>query len=164
MSPRCTGSASRGETLRRDITKLVIRVVGDQAKMACGSLQLCAGLEDGVEGSTHAVAHRRQERTALVPFPEGGTEKDSVDERTAAAGEAASVGEANSVVCVGEVLSPPGRQQKPEEGEGGANNDLSTAVEGIEVGEDDMYKGEVAEAEGDNAEAEEEGLGGLHHR
>ena len=44
-----------GETLRRALDKLVIRAAGYQAKTACGNLQLCAGLESGIEGSNHAV-------------------------------------------------------------------------------------------------------------
>ena len=47
-----------GETLCRAISKLVMRLAGDQAKTACGSLQLCAGVEAGMEGATHAVAKR----------------------------------------------------------------------------------------------------------
>ena len=48
-----------GETLRRALDKLVMRAAGDQAKRACGNLQLCAGLEAGIEGATHAVGKRR---------------------------------------------------------------------------------------------------------
>ena len=44
-----------GETLRRDLAKLVMRAAGDQAKTACGNLQLCAGLKSGIEGATHDV-------------------------------------------------------------------------------------------------------------
>ena len=33
-----------------------------QAKTACGKLQLCAGIEVGIEGETHAVGQRRLER------------------------------------------------------------------------------------------------------
>ena len=29
--------------------------------MECGNLQLCAGLEAGIEGTTHDVGHRRLE-------------------------------------------------------------------------------------------------------
>ena len=36
------------KTLRQAITKLIMRAAGDQAKTACGSLQLCAGLEAGI--------------------------------------------------------------------------------------------------------------------
>ena len=39
-----------GETLRWDLAKLVMKSAGDQARTACGKLQLCAGLEDGIEG------------------------------------------------------------------------------------------------------------------
>ena len=48
-----------GEIPHRAIAKLVMRIAGDQAKTASGSLQLCAGLETGIEGATHAVAKRR---------------------------------------------------------------------------------------------------------
>ena len=53
-----------GETLRRALAKLVMRVEREQAKTACGNLHLCAGLEAGIEGETHAVGQkRRPERT-----------------------------------------------------------------------------------------------------
>ena len=51
-----------GETLRRALTKLVMRAAGDQAKTACGNLQLCAGIKAGIEGATHAIGQRRVER------------------------------------------------------------------------------------------------------
>ena len=51
-----------GETLRRALDKLVMRASGDQAKTACGNLQLCAGLEAGIEGVTHTVGQRRLAR------------------------------------------------------------------------------------------------------
>ena len=51
-----------GETLRRALAKLVMRAAGDQAKTACGNLQLCAGLKAGIEGATHAVGQRRLEQ------------------------------------------------------------------------------------------------------
>ena len=50
------------ETLRRALAKLVMRAAGDQAKTACGNLQLCAGLKAGIEGATHTVGQRRVER------------------------------------------------------------------------------------------------------
>ena len=56
-----------GETIRRDIAKLVMSATGDQAKTACGSLQLCVGIEAGIEGATHTVVQRRQERTKQEP-------------------------------------------------------------------------------------------------
>ena len=43
------------ETLCQALAKLVMREAGDQAKTACGNLQLCAGLEASIEGETHTV-------------------------------------------------------------------------------------------------------------
>ena len=54
-----------GETLRQALAKLVMRAAGDQAKTVCGNLQLCAGLEAGIEGATHAVGQRRVERVRV---------------------------------------------------------------------------------------------------
>ena len=51
-----------GETLCRALAKLVMRAAGDQAKIACGNLQLCAGLKAGTEEDTHDVGQRRLER------------------------------------------------------------------------------------------------------
>ena len=42
-----------GETLRRALAKLVMKAARDQAKTACGNLQLCTGLKVGIEGATH---------------------------------------------------------------------------------------------------------------
>ena len=47
-----------GETLRRALAKLVTRAAGDQAKTACGNLQLCASLEAIIEGANEAVGQR----------------------------------------------------------------------------------------------------------
>ena len=51
-----------GKKLRRALDKLVMRASGDQAKTACGNLHLCAGLEAGIGGGTHAVGQSRLER------------------------------------------------------------------------------------------------------
>ena len=48
-----------GERLRRELAKLVMRAAGDQAKTACGNIQLCAGLEADIEGATHVMGQRR---------------------------------------------------------------------------------------------------------
>ena len=40
-----------------------MRAAGYQAKTVCGNLQLCTGLESGIEGETHSVAQRRMERS-----------------------------------------------------------------------------------------------------
>ena len=50
------------ETIHRALAKLAMRVAGDQAKTSCGNLQLCAGLESGIEGEIHNVGHRILER------------------------------------------------------------------------------------------------------
>ena len=65
-----------GETLRRALAKLVMRAAGDQAKTECGNLQMCAGLEDGIEGATHAVGQRRVERVKARIIEEEG-ERDA---------------------------------------------------------------------------------------
>ena len=44
-----------GETLRRALVKPVMRAARDQAKTMGGDLQLCGGLEAGIEAATHAV-------------------------------------------------------------------------------------------------------------
>jgi hypothetical protein len=46
-----------GEVWRRAIAKCVLHVAGTEAKEACGTDQLCAGLEAGVEGAIHAMQH-----------------------------------------------------------------------------------------------------------
>ena len=66
-----------GETLRRALDKLIMRSAGDQAKTACGNLQLCAGLEAGIEGATHAVG---QQRLARVRGRREGMEEEAVAE------------------------------------------------------------------------------------
>ena len=44
-----------GETIRRALARLVMRASGYQAKTACGNLQLCAGLEAGIDVAKNAV-------------------------------------------------------------------------------------------------------------
>ena len=44
-----------GEIWRRLFARCVLKVAGTEAKEACGSAQLCAGLEAGIEGAVHAV-------------------------------------------------------------------------------------------------------------
>ena len=61
-----------GETLHWALAKLVMRSAGDQAKTACGNLQLCAGLKAGIEGATHAVGQRRVERVLTRRVEEEG--------------------------------------------------------------------------------------------
>ena len=56
-----------GETLRRSITKIVMRAAGDQAKTACGILQLCTGIDASIEGATHAVVQNQRDYTRPEP-------------------------------------------------------------------------------------------------
>ena len=44
--------------LLRALDKLVMRAAWDQAKTACGNLQVCEGLEAGIEGATYAMGQR----------------------------------------------------------------------------------------------------------
>jgi hypothetical protein len=44
-----------GEALMRLLGKDLLSTAGDEAKQACGSVHLCAGLEAGVEGGIHAA-------------------------------------------------------------------------------------------------------------
>jgi hypothetical protein len=50
-----------GEVWRRAIAKCALVVCGEDAKTSCGSTQLCAGLEAGIEGAMHAVKSRSDE-------------------------------------------------------------------------------------------------------
>ena len=69
-----------GETLRRALAKLVMRAAGEQAKAACGNLQLCAGLEASIEGATHAVGERRVERVLAQREKEESTAEEATEE------------------------------------------------------------------------------------
>ena len=51
-----------GETFCQALDKLVMRASGNQAKTAYGNLQVCAGLEAGIEGETHTVVYKQMER------------------------------------------------------------------------------------------------------
>ena len=45
-----------GKSWMHAVTKLVLAELGRDGKAACGSTQLCAGLEAGIEGAIHAAA------------------------------------------------------------------------------------------------------------
>ena len=51
-----------GERLHQALAKIVMRAAGYQAKKVCGNLHLCAVLESGTEGATHAMVQTRLER------------------------------------------------------------------------------------------------------
>ena len=44
-----------GETWRRIMDKLVVKVAGQEANEACGMEQLCGGMEAGIEGGIHKI-------------------------------------------------------------------------------------------------------------
>ena len=97
------------ETLCRVIDTLVMSAAGDQDNTACGSLQLCVGIEASIYGATHTLVQRRLERT--TPVSEGRAEEKSEDGIEATADNVYSDGDEAAVVGVGEVLVPPGRRQ-----------------------------------------------------
>ena len=51
-----------GGALLQTLAKLVMRAAWDQAKTACGNIQLFAGLEASVEGSKHSICQQRLEK------------------------------------------------------------------------------------------------------
>ena len=61
-----------GETLRWALARIVMGAAGDQAKTAFNNLQLCAGLNAGIEGETHTVGQRRVERVRSRRAKNGG--------------------------------------------------------------------------------------------
>ena len=62
----------------------------------------------------------------------------SEEERIETSGGAEGAVEEAALGGVGEVPLPPGGRSTPEEGEGGASNELRTKMEGMEVGGDEM--------------------------
>ena len=146
-----------GETIGPDITKFLMRTVGDQAKKAGGSLQLCAGLEDGIEGATHVVAQRRKERSgeALGERANKGSE-GSEEKGIAEPSGTARSGEAARVRGIREVPRPPREKSSEEEGKrgaDGANGNIRTAMAGMDVGGEYMDEGEGVKVKQDNIEA-----------
>ena len=75
-----------GETLRQALAKLVMRESGDQAKTACGNLQLCAVLEARIEGATHAVGQRILERERQIRRTEEASRPDKDEDEDEEAG------------------------------------------------------------------------------
>ena len=92
-----------GSSTKRLIAKCTLKVVGDDAKAACGNVNLCAGLESGIEGTLHAVRARAADGNKmefgdwevdhdifLLTADEGETQ-DSLPERRAKEARAAAV-------------------------------------------------------------------------
>ena len=75
------------ETLRRTLAKLVTRADGDQEKTARGNMQLCTGLEAGIEDATHAVGKRILERARQRRSEEEARKTDKDEEKDKSAGE-----------------------------------------------------------------------------
>ena len=76
-----------GNTLFWDLEKIVMREAGEQAKTTCGNLQLCAGIEAGIEDATHTVGHRRLEKARLRRSEEKERRPDKEDNEDKAARE-----------------------------------------------------------------------------
>ena len=116
-----------GETLRRALSKLVMRAAREQEKTACGNLQMCAGLKAGIEGATHALGPRRIER---VLSRRG--EKES--EVNAAAEEPEEEGAEVAGLIGNLTIEMAGTEEEAEEG-------LAASLE-MEVEVDRDYEGE----------------------
>ena len=56
-----------GEVWRQAITKCALKACREDAKAACSSTNLCAGLEAGIEGALHAVS-KRSEAESVMDF------------------------------------------------------------------------------------------------
>ena len=54
-----------GEMWRRLFAKLALLIAGEDTKAACGSKQLCAGLEAGIKDAVNSVLLRTKGRTAM---------------------------------------------------------------------------------------------------
>ena len=80
-----------GEMLCRALAKLVMRAVGEEAKTACGNIQLSAGLKAGIEGATHAVGKRRVERVRARRVEEEGEVDAAEEEQEEDGGEVAGL-------------------------------------------------------------------------
>ena len=116
-----------GETLRRALAKLAMRAAGDQAKTACGDLQLCAGLKAGIEGATHAMGQRRvkRERTRRLE-----TEEEAAVEAEEQEEESVEV----AGLMINLIIETAGMEEEAAEG-------LAAAI-GMELEEDRESEGE----------------------
>ena len=125
---------------------------------ACGSLQLCAGIEDFIEGATHVVAQWIWERIAQAL----GERSDKESEEGSAVVEANNGRGEDASVVVGVVEMPAPPKEGSAMGEGRAINNLRTTMEEMYVGTEDMAEGDALAVDKDGAEVEEGGLeGGL---
>ena len=114
------------ETLCQDLAKLVMRAAGYQAKMVCANLQLCAGLEAGIEGATHAVGQQILERSSARRNKDEARSSDKEEET-------------ESVVAVFDNLNMETVVREEEATEG------LKAVLGMDIEEEGELDGEVEE-------------------
>ena len=56
-----------GEIYRRLWAKCLLKAIGPQATAACGNLNLCAGLQAGIEGAIHAVRAVFSDPSIILP-------------------------------------------------------------------------------------------------
>eukprot|EP00957_Ditylum_brightwellii_P122456 9337871-Ditylum_brightwellii.AAC.1 len=150
------------------ITKLVIRAIEDNAKLACSNLQLCAGMEAGIEGAVHAV-RMQQDKRRLATLPTGeaaqevedpeladmpGTISREEDIEVEQEGEDEAETEEEDGGAVVEENGPITQEPLPEEM--GMGEEGRAAV-GESAGEESgMEEGEAMEVEPMEAEEEEE--------
>ena len=123
-----------GEMLRWALTKLIMRAAGGQAKKACGNLQLCAGLEAGIQGATHAVGQKRIERKIQIRSNEEarrpGEEEEEDEEEEA---ERLTVEKKGTYEEMAEILVAALDMEVEEKGEGYEGGDgTQRALESIE--------------------------------
>ena len=128
-----------GEALHRALAKLVMRSARDQAKMACGNLQLLAGLEADIEGGTHTVGKRRLTRVREQREETEEMEVDEVEEEESG-GSAADFHNLNIDMAVTEEEAAEGladalemevKEDRGSEGEDGGGG-TQRALEAIE--------------------------------
>ena len=55
----------------------MIKDYGSQAKLSCGTSQLCAGLEAEIEGAVHSV-HKKIKITNALSFPEPNVDTSTI--------------------------------------------------------------------------------------
>ena len=85
-----------------------MRAAGDQARTACGSLQLYVVIEVGIHRATHAVAQRCRERhNPEQGGPAGEGSEGAEDESAAATSRTEREGESERVAGIGEVPQLP---------------------------------------------------------
>ena len=118
------GHVGTGETLPRALAKLVMREAGYQANTACGNLQLCAGLEDGIEGAKYAVGQRRLERSRQRWVEEEGRRPSEEEDKDEAEGaERLRVETVGTEEEVAEGLEAALEMEVEEQGEGEEGGD-----------------------------------------